>query len=229
MGKGLPEIFADVDAVLFDLDGTLVETNIDFTSMKREMIDLAERYGVPQDDLLGRDILAIIDRLCEILVSNGHESPESARNEALSILREIEMKHSSDAAEIKPARKVIDALRERGIKVGIVTRNCREASVDSLDRTGIHADLLLSRDDVTRTKPSPDHITEALALLGATPERSVMVGDHIMDITAGKAAGTATVAILTPDRPPDFFDSVGPDAVAADLHEILSALISSNS
>ena len=96
-------------------------------------------------------------------------------------------------------------------------------------RARIRADVLLCREDVVRTKPSPDQLVSALRMLDAAPDRSVMVGDHIMDIVAGKSAGMRTVGVLTPGRAPDFFAKAAPDAVANDLYEILSAVIHSHS
>lgn len=226
----MKHLFTDLDAALFDLDGTLVETNIDFPLMKREMVRLAVDYGVSHSEVEGLDILAVVDRMTDHLRdSRGDTAAEAARDEAFIVLEEIELRHSADAREIRPARELIEALKSREIRVGIVTRNCRVASEESLALAGISADVLISRDEDVRTKPSPDQLLRALGFLGCEPERSVMIGDHTIDVVAGKAAGMRTIGVLTPNRPPDFFDSFEPNAVAADLSEILSAVIDSHS
>src|SRR3990172_3439391 len=118
-------LFSNLDAVLFDLDGTLVETNIDFPLMKREMIRLAADYGLPDSDLSSLDILAIVERMVEhVRQVRDDETAELARDEAFGILEEIELRHSADAREIRPARELVEALQSQGVRVGIVTRNC---------------------------------------------------------------------------------------------------------
>lgn len=226
----LATIFANVHAVLFDLDGTLVETNIDFGLMKREMVEIAVSHGVEADQVAGLDILAIVDTTAEhVRQVEGDERAAWVRTRALLTLEQIELRYSPFAKEVPEARRLIRTLGKLGIAVGIVTRNCRAASIESLEKVGIEIEVLLSREDVLRTKPSPDQLLEALRLLGAAPERSLMVGDHIMDIIAGKAAGMRTIGLLTAGRPPDFFAGVAPDGVARDLGEILSALINHHS
>jgi len=223
-------LLSNLDAVLFDLDGTLVETNIDFPLMKRKMIRLAGHYGLSPSELAGLDILAIVERMAQRAgEQQGDDAAEAARDEAFTALQQIELRHSAEAREIAPARDVVEALRSRNIKVGIVTRNCRAASQEALTRAGIAADALVCREDVSQAKPSANHLLAALKLLRARPGRSLMVGDHLMDVAAGKAAGMRTIGLLTQGRPPDYFSPVHPDAVACDLNEILSALINSHS
>ena len=211
--------FEGIRAALFDVDGTLVETNIDFPLMKREMQAIGERHGIPASELQGLDILAVVDRVTSGL---GREEAKSVRQEAFDRLEQIELVHCEEARPIDCARELLNALEEAGIKVGIVTRNCRSAVRLSLEKAGIHSDVLLTRDDVPRTKPHPDHLHQALDMLGVPPGEAMTIGDHWMDIRAGKAAGTRTIGFLRPDRPQDFFDAVRPDFIVRDLAELLA-------
>jgi len=219
-----------VDAVLFDLDGTLVETNIDFPLMKREMLALSARYGLDTAGLVGLDILAIVDAAAGMLRSAGrHEDAHDLWIIAMQRLEEIEMRHARETRSIPFARELVLRLKERGIRVGIVTRNCRRASETSLEMTGIRPDVLVCREDTQRHKPHPEPLRTALNALGARPEASVMVGDHLMDIQSGRAAGMRTIGFLRGTRPPDFFDGVRPDLVVRDLAEALRAIVDCDS
>ena len=214
--------FEGMRAVLFDMDGTLVETDIDFPLMKREMLALGERYGIPASELQGLDILGVVDGVAARLQEQGRATEaDRVRQEAFDRLEAIELVHCRDARPIPGATELLHALREAGLKVGIVTRNCRSGVRLSLERTGISADVLLTRDDVIRTKPHPDHLHQALETLGVRPEEAVMVGDHWMDIQGGKAAGTRTIGFLRPSRPRDLFDKVAPDLVITSLTELI--------
>ena len=214
--------FSGIRAVLFDMDGTLVETNIDFPLMRREMVALGTRYGIPESDMQGRDILGVVDLVVESLTKRGEE-PEAlkARQEAFEKLEQIELVHSDDAHEIPCAHELLEALRNGGMKVGIITRNCRAAVNLSLERAHISADLVLTRDDVYRTKPHPGHVLRALEIFNVPPKEALVVGDHRMDIASGKAAGARTIGFLRPDRPEDSFDEVEPDLIVRSLKELL--------
>ena len=111
-----------------------------------------------------------------------------------------------------------------GIKIGIVTRNSRAGVAISMEKCGIMADALVTRDDVENTKPHPDHILRALDSLGVSSSEAVIVGDHWMDVLGGKSAGTRTIGFLRPDRPDDFFDREKPDLVIRDLAELLAEI-----
>ncbi|MDH7601776.1 MAG: HAD-IA family hydrolase [Armatimonadota bacterium] len=218
-----------MEALLFDLDGTLVETNIDFPLMKREVLRLASNAGLESANLKDLDILSIIEHAAQHLRASGsHELAEKFRSEANARLEEIEMRHAADAKEIPGAKQLIQTLRARGIRVGIVTRNCRKASELALRIVGIEPDVLISRDDCSSHKPSPDPIFRALEFLGVKPSAAAMVGDHLMDIQSGQNAGLTTVGFLREDRPENFFDQVRPNIVVRSLSEVMCAVIGDN-
>jgi len=215
-----------IEAVLFDLDGTLVETNIDFPLMKREVLRIAGAFGASPEQLVGLDILGVVSRTIYLLRSHGrHADALRFRAEAMARLEEIEMAHAEDTTQIPFAAELVEALRVGGARIGVVTRNCRKASMISLDRVGIRPDAMVCREDTEKHKPDPEHIHAALRLLGVGPQAAVMVGDHIMDVQGGKSAGMRTIGYLRQDRPMDFFDVVKPDVVVWDLKEALDAII----
>lgn len=223
----LPE---PIDAVLFDLDGTLVETSIDFALMHREMLSLSALYGLDTQPLASLDILAIVDWSVHLLSSEGrHTEAWNLRREAMRILEEIELRHANGTTEIASARKLVSELERAGIRVGIVTRNCRRASEISLEIVGIRPDVLVCREDTDLHKPHPEPLLKALKTLNALPANAIMVGDHLMDVQGGKAAGMATIGFLRDSRPPGFFDRVKPDLVVRSLDEVLGAIIDRHS
>jgi phosphoglycolate phosphatase len=219
-----------VDAVLFDLDGTLVETNIDFPLMKRTVTALALESGLSSDGLQGLDILGIVNRTqAHVAQAQGSEAGLGAREKSLDALEAIEMERASVATEIPGAREAISRLRARGIKVGIVTRNCRRASVASMQRCAISSDVLVTREDTVRHKPEPDQILLAMRKLGVEPGKCVVVGDHRIDILGGKRAGAYTIAFLRDGVAEDFFASSEPDVTVRSLREASCAIIDCDS
>ncbi|MDO8588210.1 MAG: hypothetical protein Q7T82_14375 [Armatimonadota bacterium] len=87
----------DLDAVLFDLDGTLVETNIDFALMREEMLAVAGEFGVAPESARAMDILAIVEYVCDTLNVRGlTERADEARREAMRRLEWPYHPHSSN-------------------------------------------------------------------------------------------------------------------------------------
>lgn len=216
--------FEGIRAALFDLDGTLVETNIDFGLMKREMLALGEKYGIPASETQNLDILSIVDFIvARLMESSRVDEAEQAKQEAFEKLEQIELAHCRDARPVSGAVALLDALREARIKIAIITRSCGSAARLSTARSGISWDVLLTRDDVSSAKPHPEHLLRALDMLGVRPEEAIMVGDHWMDVQGGRAAGTRTVGFLSATADPDdFFDQVKPDLVIRGLAELIS-------
>lgn len=217
-------LVCDIDSALFDLDGTLVETNIDFALMRREMIRMAAEVGLAQDDMQKLDILGIVNAGVQSL-GDGSDRAMQYRGEAMNILEEIELRHAHETKEIPFAREIISRLNEMGVPTGIVTRNCRAASEVSLKIAQITTDVMICREDSSLHKPHPEPVLIALSRLNARPANSVMVGDHTMDVLSGKAAGTKTIGFRRPHQPENMFDGAGPDLIISDLREVLGAII----
>src|SRR5262249_12493063 len=164
--------WAAVRAVLFDLDGTLVETDIDFAGMRRATLEAAARHGAAVEDLAALDVLRIVATAAARVRA---AAPFHAEVETL--LQAIELEAGAGAREMPGARQVLAALEERGLGVGIVTRNCAAAAQQSLARAGLACELLLTRADVPRVKPDPVHLLIAAERLGAAPGATVVGGD----------------------------------------------------
>lgn len=214
----MPDLFPPLRAVLFDLDGTLIETHIDFPAMTRAMETLAQENAVSNAVTEGKDILGLVEAAAEELNRRGGDGA-ALRRTAFRQLEAMEVAGCSEPNLLPGTREMMTALMARGIKIGIVTRNCRRVSVGLLARYALPHHLLLTRDDVALTKPNPAHLWEALELLGEKPKNAAMVGDHFMDIEAGVKAGCAVTLGVLGRNSPDWFAPCPPSVLAKDLAE----------
>lgn len=213
-----------VRAVLFDLDGTLVHTHIDFDRMKREILELVAAAGLDAERFRGHDVLSILASASPQL-----EDATEFLSEADAALVRIELAACEGATEARGAAETLHWLLAQGVRVGIVTRNSRQAVERVLSQISLPYEVLLTRADTPRVKPDPLHLRLALERLEALPEYSVMVGDHRMDVQAGQAAGMRSVGVLTAERPAGYFDSLSPDAVIRTLPELKTWISPSSS
>jgi hydrogenase expression/formation protein HypE len=163
-------------AVLFDFDGTLTHPGaLDFAAIKREV-------GCPPDRFVLEWILAL--------------PRGEARDAAALALERFELAAADASAPNEGAEELIRRLKEGGLKVGVLTRNGRAAVERALRHfptlTAADLDVVLTRDDDVAPKPAPDGVLHAAALMGAALEETLVVGDYLLDMQAGRAAGAVT-------------------------------------
>lgn len=161
---------------VFDMDGTLTVAAHDFDGM-REALGL--RPGVP--------ILEQLDAM--------------PPHQAAPLHREVERWEQELAAQarVEPdAIALLEHLRSRGARLGILTRNTARSATITLEATGLDRFFappeVLGRHDCPH-KPSPAGVLEHLRRWGAQAHDAVMVGDYVLDLQAGRAAGVGTVLV----------------------------------
>jgi phosphoglycolate phosphatase len=213
-----------VKAFVFDFDGTLAVLNIDFSFMKERVFELIKRFGVNGESVKERYLLEIIDEVYSLLLRK--KSPGAARfyQEAHLILHEVEMKAADKGKLIPGAEGALRTVKANGMKLGIVTRNCEEAVRKVFPEIDEFCDVFISRDSIVKVKPHPEHLAAALKALGIPAEEAVMIGDHVIDIQAGKRAGMKTIGVLTGTTRKEEFEQAGANYVLVDVSEICDLL-----
>jgi len=187
------------DAVIFDMDGTLIEPLIDFAEV-REVLGIRREEG----------ILEAIRRM-----------PRDRRSEAMSYLSDIEYAAASRADLLDGAAELCQALRSAGMKTAILTRSDQRALETVLKRfPQLQFDLAWSR-QAGPIKPEPDGILRACERLGVRPPRTACVGDFYYDVIAANAAGATSVLLVRGTRPPWTEEA---DFVIETLYELFGIL-----
>lgn len=212
------------DAAVFDFDGTLAELTLDFTAMKARVGRLAAAY-LP--DVPTPNGLPALEYARFLAGAIARDSPEAAARFELFAARAVmdqEIEAARAARLFDATRPALAALARAGTKVGIITRNCR-AAVDIVFPDAVdYAGVILARDDARHVKPDPRHLLDALQALGARPDRSLMVGDHPMDVATGKAAGTRTAALASGRLALAELARHDPDYLAEDVAALVALL-----
>ena len=213
-----------IKAFIFDFDGTLAVLNIDFSFMRGKVFDLMKRYGVSEELVEERYLLEIIDEVYQILWTKDPSGAEDFYQKAHQILHEIEMKAAEKGSLIPGTEATLRSLRKKEIKVGIITRNCEDAVRKVFPNIDEYCDVFVSRNSVKKVKPHPDHLTYVMESLKISGEESMMVGDHIIDIQAGKRVGMKTIGVLTGRINKEEFEKAGADYILREASEVLGLL-----
>ncbi len=205
-----------VEGVLFDNDGTLVDT--------REL--LLESFRFATRTVLGRE-LSDETYLRSVGTPLADQMTEFARSseEAEQLLRVYrEYNHQIHDQMIKPFAGIADALEalaKAGVKMGVVTSKLHALAWHGLEITGLsgYFDFLIGPDDCPEHKPAPGPVLEGCRRMGLATSSCLYVGDSEFDIRAGNAAGTTTVAVLWGMASRATLEAEHPDVVCADPAE----------
>lgn len=215
-------------AVLFDLDGTLVDTADEFVVVVQAL--QAEHNLSPMDADIIRSLVSNGSwTLVKVALGMEESHPELAakRERLLELYTEV----LGTVAQPYPGMTdLLTELARRNIPWGVVTNKPRpytEPLMETLNFDPAPA-CVVCPDDVTDTKPHPEPLYLACKQIGCVPHRCVYVGDHVRDIDAGRSAGMYTIAarygyIEASDDP----SSWGADASVDHSTELLSALFNS--
>ena len=190
-----------VTAILFDLDGTLAETDDHIID------DLARRLGplqrfFPEGDArpyVRRWVMRMEPVAAWLLARlDSVDLDDDAFRMVRQVRRMLGYKKSTDLELVAGAEGALRDLRVR-YRLGLVTTRDRASSMRFLKRYGLEDlfDAIICREDVRRLKPHPEPIFKAAEVMGITPEQCVMVGDTLADIRAARAANAASVGVLT--------------------------------
>jgi HAD superfamily hydrolase (TIGR01509 family) len=162
---------AGLRAVIFDLDGTLVDSQLDFAAMRQQL-------GAPEE-------VGLLEYIADL-------SSQGDRDQAMAIIHRHEIAGAQAAHWMPGAEQTVHALRQQQIPIAIVTRNSRQAAQLTMERLGMPAMPLKAREDAA-PKPDPEALLALASDWLIPPEHCAYVGDFRYDIEAAQRAGMLPV------------------------------------
>jgi phosphoglycolate phosphatase len=207
-----------VDLLIFDLDGTIVDTGQDLSNA----VNFARKnVGLPAMTLaevmhnVGDGMRKLLERS---LGAEHHERIEFA----IERFREFYGEHLLDCTVLYPGiRDVLEHYKEK--KLAILSNKpvrFTEKIVNGL-QIDTFFDRILGGDSLTTMKPSPEPIKHLLTTLDVAPTRCVIIGDGTTDIESGKRANVYTCAVTYGFRDRDVLHSVSPDYMINDIRDLM--------
>ena len=196
-----------IQAVLFDLDGTLIDTAPDFIRIINIMCQ-KHNHPVPTDEAIREQVSAGARAMVKLMFGELAEVADTDPK-LLTYRQEFLDTYEADICVDSKVFEGLDGLlldlEYNGTPWGIVTNKPRYLAKILLDKLNLtqRCSVLVCPDDVTHTKPDPEPMLLACEKLGVTPENCIYVGDHIRDIQAGNNAGMITILASYGYIPPE--------------------------
>ncbi len=218
MSVSIPEL------VLFDLDGTLVDSAPDLAYSVNAAL---RQLGLPERRLedircwVGNGLRTLLHRA---LTNEFDGQAEAALYEqTLTKFTAVYSLHTCRLTTCYPGvREGIRALKERNIMLGCVTNKRGYFAEAILEKTGLKnaMDTFVAGDTLDRKKPHPLPLLHAASALKKTPEKSLMVGDSLNDVKAARAAGFRVICVSYGYNHGEDIRTAGPDAVIDSIADL---------
>lgn len=189
--------------VVFDLDGTLIDSNHDYLRMRREVIRIAESRGVVPGHLSARETIPkILEAALSELALAGVPEGDRFRfeGEVNDAIDKIELEALPRTKARPGAVPLLKTLTDRGYRLAILTRSSEAFCRSALQRTGLREYFpnLRTRSSPGPAKPSPESLLLLLKEMGVSLDRAVYVGDHPFDGECATRARVRFLGVLPP-------------------------------
>ncbi len=213
-----------IKAIIFDLDGTLVDSIEVFC---RDINKVFSVVGLP-----------LVDKETVVKTMQSGKNPWEAlvpaevKDREKIVRRCIELDEKFfpelylDAKLLPEVYETLEKISKKKIPMGIATSLWGDPIFKLLEKHGVHRFIktVVTKPDVSRNKPAPDMVIECAKRLGFPPENCMYVGDSPLDVKAGKAAGMITVAIPTEVSNMETLKQEKPDFIIEKMGKLTSIL-----
>ena len=219
--------FDSIRAIIFDMDGTLIDTIDLYHAILRDIMEFLGMELTLSRELLF-ETLSQGKKLSDIIfppdMKNRIMTVEQFSTLAMNAFKEIFSRGDVDL--IDGVQPLFEELTHRGFRLAIVTSSMTEVIVPFLKAKMLHPYLncVLGRAEVPRLKPLPDPLLKCMEILNVQPRESIYVGDSAVDIQAGKAAGAWTVGVLTGTSNLSRLKAEAPDTILNSVGDLLTIL-----
>ncbi len=203
---------------LFDMDGTLIESSQAIVNSIKEAARITG-LRIPGDNEV-KGIIHLPSYLSFTVLFPDKEV-EDFDSVFLHLMRS---KFKNMIKEVPGAKMTLELLREKGLKIGIVTTKDKVSAEETIRNFHFPCDVLLTFEDTERTRPDPEPLLKAIKLLNSTPAQTFYCGDTPPDIIQGRRAGVKTIGLTTGLYSKEELEKENPDFIFDKIEAVLTIL-----
>jgi 2-phosphoglycolate phosphatase len=213
-------------AVLFDLDGTLIDSAQDIVASVRCALEAVDPARALPD---AEDIVVQVGRPLEIILRElGYPDDPDTTRSFVEAYRKRYAEHFNDHTALYPGvEETLQFLRDAGAKLALVTTKHQTQADFTVKACGLekYFDYIHGWLEGRQHKPHPEPVQTALARLGIAPAGAMMVGDSELDIESARAAGVATCAVSYGFRPVWLLREFKPDYLISRITDLVPIVV----
>jgi HAD superfamily hydrolase (TIGR01509 family) len=215
-----------IEAVIFDLDGTLAAFNLDYKALRGEVRSYLIRIGIPISVLKVNESIFEMMQKTELYLKNNGKTARAlkeTRTQILSTAEKYEMEAAATTNLQPGAVETLKELKKMNLKIGLCTINSETASNYILQRFKIaeYFQVVVPRDRVKNVKPDPEQYELALKTLDVRPESTLIVGDSVIDMESAKDLKAGAVGLPTGFSTAEQLTSRGANYIITSLNDLL--------
>ena len=214
-----------IEAVIFDLDGTLAHFNLDYKALRSEVRTYLMSIHVPVSVLDVNESIFEMLKKAEIFVKNNTKSSEAfeeVRTHAFSIAERYEMEAATTTSLLTGAVETLKELKKMNLKTGICTTSSEKAANYILQRFKIDGffKVVVSRNKVKYVKPHTEQFELALKKLEAHAKATLIVGDSVVDMQSAKELKAIAVGLTSGLSTTDQLMDNGANYIVTSLNDL---------
>lgn len=216
-----------IKAVVFDLDGTVVDFNLDYKAVRAEAIRFLTKQGLPSSILsLNESIFEMLKKGEICMRNNGKGEREIARvrEDVLSLADRYELEAARKTSLLPGVIETLKALREMELKTALFTINGEKSTGYILGcfRLKSFFDAVITRESVSSVKPDPAHLEAALRALNVKAEEAVVVGDGERDMKCARGLNVIAVGVTTGVSSPEELTRAGATYLISSFTDLIA-------
>ncbi|MEK5059826.1 MULTISPECIES: pyrophosphatase PpaX [unclassified Paenibacillus] len=209
-----------INTVLFDLDGTIIDTNELIISSFLHVLEQLGPGALPREEIIPH-MGGTLEQQMQAFTGKTDVAEYVTGYRAYNAIH-----HDAMVNPFPNVTEVCEELRKQGIRMGVVTTKIRPSTLKVLEMYDLkkYMEVIVTVTDVTHPKPHPEPVQKAVEELGADPASTLMVGDSPVDIQSAKAAGVLAAGVAWSLKGEAKLREYGPDYILHDMNDILTII-----
>jgi len=218
-----------IKAVVFDLDGTIVNFNLDTQAARAEAIEHLTKQGLPRSLFSLNESVFDMLKKAEITMRNSGKNKKEytkLKETVLRILEKHEMQSARTTTLVPGIVETLKTLKEMKLKLALFTVNSKKSTNYILNTFNLKKtfDAIVTRDSVTTVKPNPIHLETTLKKLKTKPTETIVVGDSTSDIKTAQELHALAIGVTYGTSTPQQLTQAGANCLITSPTDLITLI-----